>query len=242
MNRLIRNVLSLSLGVLLLSACGTEAAPEKENSTESKATESNEGMEEQNYPQLSKEVQEDEILVNMQTNLGNIKIKLFPELAPKTVENFVTHSKDGYYDGLTFHRVINDFMLQGGDPTGNGTGGESIYGEPFEDEFTSQLFNLNGALSMANAGPNTNGSQFFIVQNSTVDSGLKADLEKAGYPAAIVNAYLENGGTPWLDSRHTVFGQVVEGMDVVNKIASVEVGAGDKPVEDVLIETIEVVE
>jgi peptidyl-prolyl cis-trans isomerase B (cyclophilin B) len=188
------------------------------------------------YPQLTAEVQENETVVDMQTNMGTITIKLFPKLAPKTVENFVQHSKNGYYDGLTFHRVINGFMIQGGDPEGNGTGGESIYGAPFEDEFSQRLFNIRGALSMANAGPNTNGSQFFIVQSKTVDPSLKGQMEQAGYPAEIVEAYMEKGGTPWLDFRHTVFGQVIEGMDVVDEIASVRTGMYDKPLHDVMIE------
>ena len=110
--------------------------------------------------------QKGDTLAVMHTNMGDIKIKLFPEKAPKTVENFVTHSKNGYYNGLKFHRVINDFMIQGGDPRGNGTGGESIWGGSFKDEFDPELHNLRGALSMANSGPNTNGSQFFIVHNS----------------------------------------------------------------------------
>lgn len=105
-----------------------------------------------NFPQLTSEVLENEKAVIMQTTMGDIKIKLFPELAPKTVENFLTHAENGYYEGIIFHRVIKDFMLQGGDPTGTGMGGESIWGTPFEDEFSMQLFNLRGALSMANAG------------------------------------------------------------------------------------------
>ncbi|MGG1691615.1 peptidylprolyl isomerase [Heyndrickxia ginsengihumi] len=190
------------------------------------------------YPQLTNEVAENEKVVEMHTNMGKIKIKLFPELAPKTVENFVKHSENGYYDGLIFHRVINGFMIQGGDPSGNGTGGESIYGAPFEDEFTPQLFNLRGALSMANAGPNTNGSQFFIVQSETVDPSMKGQMEQAGYPAEIVEAYMEKGGTPWLDFRHSVFGQVIEGMNVVDEIANVRTGMQDKPLHDVIIEKI----
>ena len=106
--------------------------------------------------------QKGDTLAVMHTNMGDIKIKLFPEKAPKTVENFVTHSKNGYYNGLKFHRVINDFMIQGGDPRGNGTGGESIWGGSFPDEFDPELHNLRGALSMANSGPNTNGSQFLL--------------------------------------------------------------------------------
>lgn len=198
-------------------------------------------MTEQNtYPQLTKEVLQNEKLVEMKTNMGSIKIKLFPDLAPKTVENFLTHSENGYYEGIIFHRVIDGFMIQGGDPSGNGTGGQSIYGETFEDEFSEKLFNLRGALSMANAGPNTNGSQFFIVQSKQTDSRMQGQLEQAGYPEVIINAYMENGGTPWLDFRHTVFGHVVEGMDVVDKIAAVKTNMRDKPEEDVVIEKITV--
>ncbi len=190
-------------------------------------------------PQFT-DVQGNERLVEMVTNKGNIKIKLFPEQAPKAVENFLTHAENGYYDGLIFHRVINDFMIQGGDPNGTGTGGESIWGQPFEDEFTMDLFNFRGALSMANAGPGTNGSQFFIVQKNEVESNLRGQMEQAGYPAEAVEKYMEVGGTPWLDHRHTVFGQVVEGMNVVDDIAGTKVGPNDKPVYDVVIEKINI--
>lgn len=179
----------------------------------------------------------------MHTSMGDITFKLFPEKAPKTVENFTSHAKSGYYNGLIFHRVIKDFMIQGGDPTGTGMGGESIWGGSFEDEFDPELHNLRGALSMANAGPNTNGSQFFIVQASEVPEAMLSqmkDLADRGFPPEITEAYASLGGTPWLDFRHSVFGQVTEGMDVVDSIASVRVGGSDKPVEDVIIETIEI--
>ena len=183
-----------------------------------------------------------DIVVTMKTNMGDIKIKLFPKEAPKTVENFVTHAKNGYYNGLIFHRVIKDFMIQGGDPTGTGMGGESIFGHSFEDEFDPALHNLRGSLSMANAGPNTNGSQFFIVQADTVPEHLLGQMKgmPEAFPEEVVNAYKEMGGTPWLDFRHTVFGQVVEGMDVVDSIAAVAVAAADKPIQDVVINTIEI--
>ncbi len=188
--------------------------------------------------------QKGDTLAVMHTNMGDIKIKLFPEKAPKTVENFVTHSKNGYYNGLKFHRVINDFMIQGGDPRGNGTGGESIWGGSFSDEFDPELHNLRGALSMANSGPDTNGSQFFIVQAREVPSNMleqMRNLEDNGFPADITAAYEALGGTPWLDFRHTVFGQVTEGMDVVDAIAAVET-VNDVPRSDVIIESIEVTE
>ena len=181
-----------------------------------------------------------DIVATMKTNMGEVKIKLFPKEAPKAVENFTTHAKNGYYDGLIFHRVIKDFMIQGGDPTGTGMGGESIWGRSFKDEFDPALHNLRGALSMANSGPNTNGSQFFIVQANTVPANMLAQMKQMSdsFPESTVAAYEKMGGTPWLDFRHTVFGQVIEGMDVVDAIAAVKVGAADKPVESVIIETI----
>ena len=178
----------------------------------------------------------------IKTNHGEIRVMLFPEAAPKAVENFVTNAKNGYYDGVIFHRVIRDFMIQGGDPLGKGFGGESIWGRPFEDEFSLEALNFKGALSMANSGPNTNGSQFFIVQAGSVDSGLVSQMKDAGYPDEAIMKYQEAGGTPWLDFRHTVFGQVVEGIEVVDEIAAVKVGPNDKPVEDVIILGIDVLE
>lgn len=182
------------------------------------------------YPQLNLENQQGPTAV-LKTNQGEIKIQLFPEQAPMTVENFIRLAQKGYYDGTIFHRVISDFMIQGGDPEGNGTGGESIWGHPFEDELSRELFNIRGALSMANSGPNTNGSQFFIVQNKNMPKRYIKQMEPAGYPKEIIHAY-KQGGTPWLDGRHTVFGQVITGMDVVDKIA--------KPLEDITIESIQV--
>ena len=146
--------------------------------------------------------------MTMTTNHGDIVLELFDEDAPKTVDNFRKLAEDGFYDGLIFHRVIPDFMIQGGDPTGTGRGGP---GYTFEDEFNDNKV-VRGALAMANAGPNTNGSQFFIV---TAEA------------------------TPWLDGKHTVFGQVTSGMDVVDAISSVETDASDKPREDVTIERVD---
>ena len=195
------------------------------------------------YYQLEKPVSGDTVAI-MHTTMGDIKIKLFKNETPKTFENFTTHAKNGYYNGLIFHRVIKDFMIQGGDPMGNGMGGESIWGTKFEDEFTPELHNLRGALSMANAGPNTNGSQFFIVQADTCPANMLEQMEDLpdAFPPECAKAYAEMGGTPWLDFRHTVFGQVYEGMDVVDKIANCKVGYGDKPMFDVTIESIEIFE
>ena len=144
----------------------------------------------------------------LHTNKGAIEFELLDEDAPKTVANFLKLARDGFYDGVIFHRVIPDFMIQGGDPTGTGMGGP---GYTFEDEFNDNKV-VRGALAMANAGPNTNGSQFFIV---TAEA------------------------TPWLDGKHTVFGRVTNGMDVVDAIESVDTDANDRPRDDVTIERVE---
>ena len=192
------------------------------------------------FPQVDIEAVEGPI-ATIKTNHGDMRVKLFPDHAPKTVANFIALSKDGYYDGVIFHRIIKDFMIQGGDPTGTGMGGESIYGESFEDEFSEELYNVRGALSMANAGPNTNGSQFFIVQNQHLPYSKK-EIARGGWPEPIAEIYAEQGGTPHLDRRHTVFGQLADeaSYEVLDAIAGVETGAMDKPVEDVVIETIEI--
>lgn len=205
--RFINYFLLAILMTLVISGCGQVISDENEGTVD-EVTPSD-------STQSSEEVLPEERVVKMVTNKGEISIKLFPDYAPLAVENFITHSEAGYYDGLIFHRVIEGFMIQGGDPEGTGRGGESIYGEPFEDEFSQSLSHVRGALSMANAGANTNGSQFFIVQ--------------------------AQAGTPQLDGVHTVFGQVIEGIDVVDAIAETEVGAQDRPIEDIVIETIEIV-
>ena len=198
------------------------------------------------FPQLSTDIADNEAAVKIKTSLGDITIKLFPEEAPLAVENFLTHAKEGYYDGIIFHRVINGFMIQGGDPEGNGTGGQSIWagkddsidaGNGFKNEVSAFLYNIRGALAMANAGADTNGSQFFINQNPADASG---QLSSGKTPGKIIEAY-KNGGNPSLDGGYTVFGQGIEGMDVVDKIASVETDSNDKPTTDVTINSIEIV-
>ena len=193
------------------------------------------------YPQLDLTKAEGP-QATIKTSLGEVKVQLFAKLAPKTVKNFVELAKKGYYNGVLFHRVIPDFMIQGGDPTGTGRGGESIYGEAFEDEFSDQLFNFNGALSMANAGPNTNGSQFFIVSASRVPANMLEQMKMVGYPQEIIDHYKETGGTPWLDHRHTVFGQVISGMEIVEKISKVDRDGMDKPKKDVMMNEIRIEE
>ena len=148
------------------------------------------------------------------TTKGDIWLTLFPDAAPRTVENFIGLAKRGYYNGIIFHRVIEHFMVQTGDPTGTGTGGESFFGEDFEDEFSEKLSHLVGAVSMANRGPSTNGSQFFIVH--------------------------AKDGTPHLNGRHSVFGQVFAGLSVVDAIATTETGAMDKPLKSISMQGVDV--
>lgn len=190
------------------------------------------------YPQLDLDQLTTDVILH--TNHGDIELVLFEDQAPKTVANFVGLCKQGYYDGVIFHRIIKDFMIQGGDPSGSGMGGESIYGGDFEDEFSKEVYNLRGALSMANAGPNTNGSQFFIVTASNVPTQMLRQMQDLDFPEPIIEAYAKNGGTPWLDQRHTVFGHVKSGFDVVLKIEDVKTGPQDKPLEDVVIQSVTV--
>lgn len=177
-------------------------------------------------------------------DFGSIHVRFFEEAAPKAVENFTTHAKNGYYDGLTFHRVIEDFMIQGGDPTGTGRGGESIWGDDFQDEFAEELHPYRGALCMANRGKNTNSSQFFIVQAlTTYDAGTLKSLEAqvgTSFSENAIEKYGTIGGTPWLYKAHTVFGQIYEGYEVLDAVASVEKldEANGIPLETVVIEKI----
>jgi len=228
----------LGVMILLLAGCQNEKTKsDEETNTNSENIEETEIVEPMNFEQM-KEPEKGDILATMTTNHGVIEILLFPEVAPKAVENFKTHAENGYYDGLIFHRVMDDFMIQGGDPTGTGTGGESIWGEAFEDEF-GLLFPYRGALCMANSGPGTNGSQFFIVQLSNPTEEVALSMEQGGFPEEMINIYKEIGGTPWLYGKHTVFGQVQAGMEVVDAIVKVE-AVSTKPVEDVIIEKIEI--
>ena len=231
----------------------TEQASEENTDAESAESESTSGEEassqntekitlsdESGLPQFNNPAEDSEVAI-IHTTAGDISVMFFPEYAPKAVENFLTHAKEGYYDGVSFHRVIDNFMIQGGDPKGDGTGGESIWGQPFEDEFSNSLYPWRGALCMANSGSNTNGSQFFIVQNEKYDESLVSEMEAMEWPQEIIDKYKEKGGTPWLFGKHTVFGQVFEGMNVVDAIAAVETsepGVKDKPVQDVIIEKV----
>lgn len=178
-------------------------------------------------------------------DFGDITVKFFPEVAPKAVENFTTHAKEGYYNGVTFHRVINEFMIQGGDPKGDGTGGESIWGKGFEEELSEALVPYRGSLCMASRGLGkvSLGSQFFITQ-ANANQNMANILRQYGYPEELISTYMKYGGYLSLYMQYTVFGQVIDGMDVVDKIAAVETsqesGTEDRPIEDVVIESIEI--
>lgn len=263
MNRKICAVLALTLSLAVLAGCSQGEKSGGAAGTADKTL---------GY-QLEMPADGEEIAV-MTTSMGEIKIRFFPEGAPKAVENFKALAQKGYYNGVTFHRVINNFMVQGGDPTATGAGGESSFGKNFEDEFNDKLLNLRGSLAMANAGANTNGSQFFINQSGPVNSSMWDQYEnmysqlkqidksqwsavQAQYGYTFLNTdnltddykklYEENGGNPSLDGAynafdpqrgHTVFGQVFEGMDVVDRIAAVSVDSNNKPVSDVTIDSI----
>ena len=170
---------------------------------------------------------------------GDIKIKLFPEYADKGVENFMTLADQGYYNGIIFHRIINNFMIQGGDPTGTGRGGECIWGNKFDGGVDPHLVHVAGAVAYANSGSTaTNGSQFYIVTGQT----FTEEQFDPSYPAAAKEAYLKSGGYPWLDGSYTVFGQVFDGLDIVYKLQQVETDSNNKPLKDVVIESAKVME
>ncbi len=280
-------ILTLAFILVICAAGCSKTAETTEQKTESKTpTEPRVGTvyTDKEYGFQTEAPEKGEEIAVIKTNYGSVKIRLFPEAAPKAVENFKTHIKNGYYNGLTFHRVINNFMIQGGDPTATGTGGESIWGKSFADEFDSKLLNIRGSLAMANSGENTNGSQFFINQANPQENFSKADYDynkmyasyknyynqyKSQYgtqfistyptvksfidanggiapistmvPNEVWDVYKENGGNINLDGAfretggHTVFGQVFDGMDVVDKIAAVKVDNNNKPKKDVKI-------
>lgn len=223
-----------------------ENKKEKNNSKDEKEKETVDNID---YVKLGKEALEkpkkgETIAIINVKNFGEIKLKFYKEEAPKAVENFLTHAKNGYYNGQIFHRVINEFMIQGGDPTGTGTGGESIWKEAFGKEVSLKRFPFRGSLAMASVSgvEKSLGSQFFITQAKYKEQ-IYNQLKLANAPESILKAYKEYGGYPSLFLQYTVFGQVYEGMDVVDKIAAVETNeANDKPKTDVVIENIVVKE
>lgn len=271
-------ILVTALFIASLTACGNSSAASSPSSAASSAASSASKTADTSGRirpddgkklgyQLDKPATGEEIAV-LNTSMGVIKLRLFPDAAPKTVENFKGLIQKGYYNNLTFHRVIKDFMIQGGDPKGDGTGGESIWGKPFTDEFNANLVNIRGSVAMANSGENTNGSQFFINQRGTSQAVDWNYFQQAynlykQYPEPFVKQYKDgwidmtkvtdaykklydaNGGNPNLDGAynivqkgHTVFAQVFDGMDVVDKIAAVSVDKeSSKPTTPVIIKT-----
>ena len=230
--KIIALLIALTSVLVLFCGCG-------ENSNEEIDMNQKSTLLQKNLPEVGEEI------AIVHTTMGDIYIQFYPEYAPLAVENFIEHAKEGYYDGVIFHRVIEEFMIQGGDPTGTGSGGDSIWGGTFADEFTSELRNFRGALSMANIGKaDTNKSQFFIVQNTGyADEQYEYMAQYYGISSEIIEQYKEmGGGAPWLDGAHTVFGQVFKGMDVVDAIAKVDVNASSKPLEDVKILAIDITE
>lgn len=269
MIRILGVMLSAALLTSMVAGCGNGGPSQSQNTPSETASQTeNKAVSVTDKPvgfQLDAPQKGEEIAV-ITTDLGVIKMRLFEEEAPKTVKNFKELAKQGYYDGVLFHRVIDGFMLQ----TGDG-GGESIYGEDFEDEFTANLINIRGSVSMANTGrPKSNGTQFFINQTppeqfpgwTYYQSLYEAYLEnpqsvvtQLGSASLVVDMprvtddvrtlYTENGGSPYLDGSynmidrgHTVFGQVIEGMDVVDQIAQAETDVNDRPVQDIKIQSV----
>lgn len=272
-----KQMIGLLVAVVAISAalvgCGSNngqssQASSAESSVSSTVSRVNEDADKPVGYQLDLPEEGEEIAV-IDTNMGVMKMRLFPNAAPKAVENFTTLAKQGYYNGQIFHRVINDFMIQGGDPTGTGTGGENIWGtDGFEDEFNANLLNIRGSVAMANRGKNTNGSQFFINQKKAESfegwnyytslynnfrQNQAAFLQAYGSCPNVYRItddvkilYEQNGGSPTLDgyysvnqTGHTVFGQIFEGLDVLDAIAAVETDSNtDKPLTDVVINSI----
>lgn len=257
LNKLLLTFSAVTLAAIATGCtAGTDSAKNNDQTQNTTTTTEKVDVNKLNLPQLSNKVADNEVSADIKTSLGTISVKLFPDIAPKAVENFMTHAREGYYDEVKFHRVMKDFMIQSGDPRGDGTGGESIWDSPFVPEISNQLYHINGALAMARSGnvtDATQGSQFYIVQNDKdatkqIDEVAKtaeaADQTPIDYPDKIKEAY-KDGGVPFLDSQYSVFGQVIKGMDVVQKIADLDVEAGasgekSSPTKDFRIESIKI--
>ncbi len=232
MKKSIRVMLALALAVVLLVGCGKpaetdppEGQPDTPTTPDTPAT----------YPQLSAP-QEGDTIVVIETSEGAIKAVLYPEFAPLAVQNLIDHANNGYYQDMLFHRVVDGFVVQTGDPTGTGRGGDSASGEPFANETSPTLHHFTGALGMANAGADLNKSQFYIVSGTTVSTDMLNQMKAitdGSFPAEVIEGYKTMGGQPALDYRYTVFGQVYEGMDVVAKINKVKVDTDSRPTSDV---------
>lgn len=253
MKKILSFLIIMLVLLFVLTGCGNNKSTNtsKSTNTTKNTTSTNSSKEESkvnvNYAEAAKkqmaqpEAGETTAVIHVK-DYGDIKVKFFKDVAPKAVENFITHSKEGYYNGVTFHRVINEFMIQGGDPEGTGMGGESIWEKDFEEELDSELVPYRGSLCMASRGLQNSpslGSQFFITQ-AKYSEQMASYMESYGYPADLLEQYKTYGGYLSLYKQYTVFGQVYEGMEVVDKIAAVETDSNDKPIQDVIIESIDV--
>ena len=231
--------LLLAMMLLFLSGCGDAA--------ESSSPESQDGEAGASALLQFELPQEGDEIVVIHTSMGTLKVMLFPEVAPKAVENFVTHAKEGYYNGLKFYKVQKNKCLYTGDPNGDGTGGESVFQDengrvqPFEDEYSMDLWHFNGALSMVNDGAEDhNGSRFCFVQSSSVNADMLLEMKNIGFPSNVILKYAGVGGAPWLDTKQVVFAQVYDGLDVLDAIAAVEVDENGVPKENVVINSMSV--
>ena len=254
MKKIVSIMTFAALSAMMLTGC--KGSPDTGNNSNSSADEEatiNESsiqwlddVEIHNF--IMPEVGEKIAVINVK-DYGTIKIKLFPEDAEKGVENFVGLAEMGYYDELIFHRIIPNFMNQGGDPKGNGTGGKSMWGESFDGGTDENLYHFTGAVAYANSGAtSTNGSQFYIVNTPdgyteySCAELYEMDSSSYNWPANVAAKYDEVGGVPFLDGGYTVFGQIFEGMDVVRAMAEVETDDNDKPLTQVMMESVQIVE
>lgn len=242
---LIAAISCIAAGAMLMTGCSKSSddnTSSTDNSSDSKTADSGSVK---NY--TAPEVGEDIVVISVE-GYGDIKIKMFDNLLPEACENFETHAKDGYYDGLIFHRVIDDFMIQGGDPLGTGTGGESIWGGSFDGGTSDELVHLTGAVAYANSGSTaTDGSQFYIVTGyqaeELTDDVMSSIATSYGidFSDEEMELYQQYGGSPFLDGSYTVFGQVIDGLDIAYKIAATtEKNSSDKPDEDIVMSSVSV--
>ncbi len=245
MKRLLACLLSMTLAAGMMTACAGDKAPADkttQNSTteEEKKYETVEIHKPSEVNQTSEPEEGETIAIIRVKDMGEIYMKFFYEDSPLAVENFVTLAANGYYNGVTFHRVIEDFMAQSGDPTATGIGGESIWGEEFKNEYSDRLAHINGSVAMARKNAlDTNSSQFFINNNNEI-TWSDAYLEAYEIPKEWWEVYKVNGGNPHLQGGYTVFGQVYDGQDVLDAVCGAETDENDKPLQDVIIESIEI--
>ncbi len=244
LKKLAASVMCVVTAVSSLTSCGVtkNTTEENESNVSGEVSAENLNVDVMNFtaPQIG-----DKIIEMNIRDYGTVKIRLFSEYASQGVENFIGLAEQGYYDGLTFHRVIQDFMIQGGDPLGNGTGGQSVWGSKFDGGVDAHLIHAAGAVAYANSGSTaTNGSQFYIVTGTECTDETFAEYEAYGYGFSDKSkeVYKKSGGAPFLDGNYTVFGQVFEGLDIIFRIQNVETDVSDKPLDDVIMESVRVTE